>query len=122
MCLYVRNRHSFVVDVTDFRGEGITRSKEYLERHGIFDTSQVNGTWSNLNNFNKIRNCLVHCNGNIATYKNKSQIISVVKSTKNIQLDGDDKLVIEKEYVGFVIDEIERFLLEIHKQVFEKNV
>ncbi|WP_375320663.1 hypothetical protein [Aliivibrio logei] len=121
-CLYSRKRNGFVVNVSDYRGEGIVRSKEYLEKHGVLDVSLINGSWSNLQSFNKIRNCLVHCNGDLLTYKNKKQIISIVNNNKFLSLKEESSLIITKEYVDFIINEIESFLLEVHKQIFEKNV
>ncbi len=121
MCLYAQRKNGFVVEVSELRGEGIVRAKSYLEIHNVISSDRLNGTWSNLSSFNKVRNCLVHCNGYTDSYKNKNQIISIVNASSYLSLNEDGKLIIEKGYLDFISDEVGKYLLEVHKEIFKKN-
>ncbi|MCU8408838.1 hypothetical protein M2G69_21820 [Vibrio vulnificus] len=121
MCLYTQRKNGFAVEVSELRGEGIVRAKTYLEIHGIINSDSLNGVWSNLSSFNKVRNCLVHCNGYVDSYKNKKQIISIVNGSTYLSWDDKGKLVIDKEYLEFITGEVEKYLLEVHRQIFKKN-
>ncbi|WP_061778616.1 hypothetical protein, partial [Vibrio vulnificus] len=109
------------MEVSELRGEGIVRAKTYLEIHGIINSDSLNGVWSNLSSFNKVRNCLVHCNGYVDSYKNKKQIISIVNGSTYLSWDDKGKLVIDKEYLEFITGEVEKYLLEVHRQIFKKK-
>lgn len=122
MCLHAQRQNDLPVGVSDIRGEGIIRSKTYLELHSLFDITPVNGSWSTLNSFNKIRNCLVHCNGDIATFNGQRKIKDIVSQNRHLSLKNDRLIIIEKGYVDLVIEDIEKLLLELHKQVFTKDV
>ena len=57
LCRHLHKRHAYSIGLSDLRGEGIVRAKNYLEKLAGIDFSAVNGEWSHLMSFNKIRNC-----------------------------------------------------------------
>ncbi|TOP52641.1 hypothetical protein CGH16_23195, partial [Vibrio parahaemolyticus] len=59
--------------------------------------------------------------GYVDSYKNKKQIISIVNGSTYLSWDDKGKLVIDKEYLEFITGEVEKYLLEVHRQIFKKN-
>ena len=70
LCRHLYASHKYPVKVDDLRCEGIARAKDYLEKLANVDFSALNGDWSNLMTLNKIRNCIVHSEGDVKNSKN----------------------------------------------------
>ncbi len=122
VCVLAKERHELTLDVAELKGEGVVRSKDYLKKHGLLDTTPINGEWSSIQEFNKVRNCLVHCNGNIRFYRNENQIKKIVEQSQHLELLHGEVLFISKDYVDFTISNMELFIEEVHRQVLSNDV
>jgi hypothetical protein len=110
ICQQKQRKFDLPISVYDLSGNGILRSKNYLEKFGLVDFSNsiCNGTWSNLSNLNKLRNALAHSEGDIEQAKQfKGKHINNIKG---LSLFGST-IMISDGYVVETLDEIEKFLV-----------
>ena len=110
LCRNLCAKYGYPVTLVDLKGERIVRAKDYLEKLAKVDFSIPNGKWSDLQTLNKIRNCIVHCEGDIESSKSTFQIQNIVNNNSNLSLKDDRHIKIEREYVDFCITKTEDFL------------
>ena len=103
--VHVFNEHP--IDLRDLAGDGIERSKIYLEKLEKIDFNEINGTWANIKNLNLLRNCIVHTEGDTLNFRNETKIKNIVSGNKYLSLKRDREIVIEREYIDFIINEVE---------------
>ncbi len=121
LCRHLYKRHVYPVEVGDLRGEGIVRAKSYLEKLARINFSLLNGEWSTISSFNKIRNCIVHSEGNIKASKNAKQLESIVNASSGLSLRDERHIKIDRDYIDFIITTIEKFMDKLYDQVFTQN-
>lgn len=121
LCRHLYKRHGYSVEVGDLRGEGIIRAKSYLEKLAGIDFSMLNGEWSKISSFNKIRNCIVHSEGNIKASKSATQLDNIVNTSSGLSLRDGRYIKIDREYIDFIITTIEKFMDKLYDQVFTQN-
>ncbi len=118
LCRLLSSRHNYPVMLNDLRNEGIVRAKDYLEKLAKIDFSAINGEWSHMKTLNKIRNCIVHSEGDIKSSKNSSQLENIVANNPSLSLRNERNIKIEREYIDFSINEVEEFLDRLYQQAF----
>ncbi len=118
LCRNLCARHKYPVKLEDIKGEGIVRAKDYLEKLAKVDFSPLNGEWCNLLSLNRIRNCIVHCEGNIKSSNNTSKLKNIINNHTGLSLRSDRDIRVEREYIDFCITKIEEFLDKLYQQVF----
>lgn len=119
LCRHLYNQHKYPVKLEDLMGEGISRARIYLEKLAKVDFSALNGQWSDLRTLNKIRNCIVHCEGNIKLARNFDSLQNIINNNKSLSLINNEYIKIEREYIGFCIIKTEEFLSQLHQQIFK---
>ena len=116
LCLHLQRSHSYPVELNDLRGEGIVRAKIYLEKLAGIDFTLINGEWSELIAFNKLRNCIVHSEGNIKASKNSTQLENIINQKSSLSLRHERHLKVEREYIDAIMTTTEAFLEKLHQQ------
>ncbi|HDY7823454.1 TPA: hypothetical protein RQK13_004358 [Vibrio vulnificus] len=116
LCGHLKRLNDYPVCVTDLRGEGVVRSILYLQKLASLDLTPVNASWSHIQAMNKLRNCIVHCDGNITSYKSRNSIENIASQNSALSLVDDTKLRIERDYIDKTIDEVEKLLNFIYSQ------
>lgn len=116
LCRYLSARHDYPVKLYDLRGEGIVRAKDYLEKLARVDFDALNGEWSHLMTLNKIRNCIVHSEGDIKASRN-SHIGNIITNNASLSLRNERYIKIDRKYVDFSINKVEEFLDKLYQQV-----
>ena len=119
LCRHLSARHSYPVKIEDLKGDGIIRAKLYLEKLASVDFQPLNGEWSELQTLNKIRNCIVHSEGDIKA-SSKADLDKLIANTKFLNLRNERYIVIDRPYIDGCITTIENFLGELYQQVFQK--
>jgi len=74
-------------------------------------------TYDNLQKINKIRNCLVHKNGNISEYKFEKVIKDFSKINNNLISVSDNIINIKFEFLEFIMTINHKILKEINKNI-----
>lgn len=118
ICTHLNSKHDYPVDINDLKDNGIVRAKNYLEKLAKVNFNKLNGEWSDLRDFNKIRNCIIHSEGNIKNSRNETKLKNIINNTQSLSLYEERNIEIDREYIDFIIDRIEKFLEKLHQQVF----
>lgn len=121
LCRHMRKRYGYAVGVADLRGEGIVRARLYLEKMSNINFSLLNGEWSEISSFNKVRNCIVHSEGNIKASKSPAQLANIVNASPGLSLRNERYIKVERVYIDDIITTIEKFMKKLYDQVFDQN-
>ncbi|EKC5521600.1 TPA: hypothetical protein ACPVW6_000954 [Vibrio parahaemolyticus] len=110
ICYQKQREFNLLISVSDFSGNGIFRARNYLEKFKLVDFSDsvCNGAWSNLINLNKLRNSLIHAEGDIEQTKKITS--KTIQGIKGLSLFGST-IMISHDYVVEALSEIEKFLV-----------
>ena len=65
---------------------------------------------------NKIRNCIVHSEGDIKASRN-SHIGNIITNNASLSLRNERYIKIDRKYVDFSINKVEEFLDKLYQQV-----
>ncbi|MBX9636659.1 MAG: hypothetical protein K2Q45_03820 [Nitrosomonas sp.] len=114
-CMKIHELERKSTSPRDFPGNGIFRSRRYLDKVLFIDFVNLNPQWEKLTNLNKIRNFLVHSNGVLTTEETKVNICKTIKNISGIKLE-DDHLEVSPNYIRDILSVIENTLTEIVRQ------
>lgn len=114
VCFLVKQKHKLPVDVTDFKGDGIERSKLYLEKMGKLDFSTVNPVWARVRLLNKVRNCIMHANGDAAEVR-RGDFVKTVHGTNGLSFVEKSLIHVSKEFVLSSIEDMKELLSHLLK-------
>ena len=113
-CLARKNSYSFALN--DLKGEGIVRARNYLEKSAGADFNLLNGEWSNLMILNKVRNCIVPCEGDVSAF-NSGSIAEIINATPGVFLRSERLIMVERIYIDACITTVEKFLEKLYNQL-----
>lgn len=99
------------ISAEDLKGEGIVKFQEYLKKIAQLDISKINDSWSHLLKINLIRNCIIHCNGNIENSKKRDQLIKIISTTKEIETIEGSLINLSPDFVKESIFHVKKFLI-----------
>jgi hypothetical protein len=118
ICAILHKFNEYPIELSDLTGDGIQRSKSYLEKMAKIDFSEINGNWSNLQNLALLRNCIVHVEGDTLNFRSKEKLRSIVENNQHLYLKRDREIVVEREYIDFAIIEVEKFINYLFLKAF----
>ena len=107
-------RNDIVLSPSDISGRTIDRSKTYLSKvlkiNFRFDTVE----WQRIKKYKKLRNCLVHNNGNLNGLgdSDEKDIKNFISNNQSLSLYGY-RVVIQNGFVEEVITTIEKFFSDL---------
>ncbi|MEL7968200.1 hypothetical protein AAG587_17690 [Vreelandella neptunia] len=118
LCKRVEKQNSLPIAVTDLKGEGVVRSKQYLEKMASIDFSSggMNALWSAISDLNKLRNQIVHEEGYVKRTNPTSRIENIINTTPGLDYAWSSQLKIEMSYIDSTIHTIEQFLSNLYNQ------
>ncbi len=117
LCLILKEKNLIELDLIDLRGEGIIRAKTYLTKICKIDFPETH-EWNEIIKLNKIRNCIVHANGNIKKSNGRSSLEKSLLNMKTVVIRDQEFLDIKIEYIESMILNIKKFL----SKIFRENV
>ncbi|WP_324068262.1 MAG: hypothetical protein RSE15_10285 [Flavobacterium sp.] len=126
ICKNLRKSNSYNLTLKDISGNGIFRSSLYLKKVCNLKAPFESNTWTEINNFNKIRNVLVHSDGILS--KSVTDTIKICKKYNQIELKeyDEDNFIIEinSEFCKFSLKKIEKTITHIHSEMqnHKKNI
>jgi hypothetical protein len=118
ICTHLLRLKCRTLELSNLKGEGIERAKLCLETVCAVDFPENTASWSEIQKLIKIRNCIVHAEGNIEIARSPQKLINIVQNTKGLEIEGKRYIKIEGEYLEAVINSVENFLEELCKRAF----
>jgi hypothetical protein len=102
LCNNPQRTYSYKIKISDLSGENyIEKSKKYLKLVVGLNLDDLNTHWTNITNYQKIRNCFVHTNGNIMVDKtqplNKQKFYEAVKKNTDLSINSSGEIKIEND-------------------------
>lgn len=110
ICINLENSKDIPLTVTDMSGQGIDRCKLYLDKMCNIDFMTINSYWSRLKDLNKLRNCIVHGDGDAERVKSRNNLINLIENHNELSFIENKLVMISEPYIKESIDDIEFFL------------
>lgn len=86
------------ISVTDFNGDGIHKAKRYLTKLMDIDFG-LSQEWQFMIEFNKVRNCIVHANGDIKKMNSTVALKTIIDKTPTLSLNNENNIIISLHYL-----------------------
>lgn len=117
LCHMFYKRKGISIPPSGLTEKGIDRSKEYLKKHCSVIFPSGKRDWQELKNLNKIRNCIVHANGNILRLKDKESkdLLKVIQDTSGVIAERCRMIVVDETYIPQILTNIENILGEVYQ-------
>ena len=116
ICKNLKKSNSYNLTLKDTSGNGIFRSSLYLKKVCNITKPFETQTWTEINDFNKIRNVFVHSDGILS--KSATDTIKVCEKYSQIQLteyDDDNFIInIDSEFCKYSLTKIEKLINDVH--------
>ncbi|MGM0747101.1 MAG: hypothetical protein ACQEUS_04385 [Bacillota bacterium] len=103
------------IKLEDLQGNGINRASLFIKKikKEVFpdDTKE----WHFITNANHIRNCIVHCGGDVEKAKNPKRVRHAIQELKHAFESRHHKIILSEEFCLEFISVVERFLCDLYK-------
>ncbi|XUV80195.1 hypothetical protein ACREYP_13805 [Enterobacter sp. TMH.L2] len=93
------------ISVTDFNGDGINKAKNYITKLMSINFG-LSQEWQFMIDFNKIRNCVAHTNGDISRMTSAETLKTIIDKTPTLSLNNGNNIIISLNYLNLIIHEI----------------
>ncbi len=116
ICKNLKKSNSYKLTLKDISGSGIFRSSLYLKKVCNIIEPFESETWTEVNDFNKIRNVFVHSDGILS--KSTIDTIKICQKYSPIELTEYDEenfnIQIDSEFCKYSLTKIEKLINDIH--------
>ncbi|WP_345873591.1 hypothetical protein [Shewanella algae] len=119
ICVDIQEKNEIRLSVSEINGNGINRCKIYLEKLASIDFEAINGQWSNLQILNKVRNCIMHADGNAEKIRSSANLISNIESNADLSFIEKRLIMMTGKYVENILNDIERTLQYIVEKSYQ---
>lgn len=86
LCSEIAKAEPYRIMLNDLSGSGLTRARMYLLKVASLDGEWADAGWQEFPDFQRIRNLLAHCNGQIETKHTKE--IAYLESSPHLSIRG----------------------------------
>jgi hypothetical protein len=117
LCDDFEEKMSISLSASDLNGNGIARCKMYLERLATINFSKINKEWSHLTTLNKLRNCIIHADGDASKIQRSGKFITLIQNSSDLSFIEKNLVMVSSDFVYKSIDEIENTLLYLVEHV-----
>lgn len=111
LCFDIQNEKNIPLSVNTLRADGINRYKEYLDKYACIDFVKINGIWANLTELNKLRNCIIHADGDTDKIKGNSKLINIIENNSDIFFIEEKLVMVTSEFIDKSFNDIESILI-----------
>jgi hypothetical protein len=82
----------------EMNGMGIKKYHSYLTKVAKIDLSTFNEDWQKIQNYNHIRNIIVHCDGNPSEYNKFHKVKNFIDENSYIEIfEGENQIIIKNK-------------------------
>ncbi|MCY8718430.1 hypothetical protein [Bacillus sp. S10C12M] len=103
------------IELDDLRGDGIKRASLFIKKVKKENFPDDTKEWHFIQNANKIRNCLVHCGGDIDKAKKPNKVRNAVNELKNVTEGIHNNILLNENFCTEFIDVVEKFLCDLYR-------
>ncbi|MFB1083112.1 hypothetical protein [Jeotgalibacillus sp. JSM ZJ347] len=105
--------------LSEITGKGIVKAQIYLKKVIKIDFPDHAKEWQYIKKSNKVRNCIVHANGDVSKLSESDQrkLINVVNDLEHISINKQRHLILDEKFCFNFINITENFLETIFKSV-----
>ncbi len=120
ICKNIQEAEDYLLTIKDISGAGIQRACIYLRKVCNIAIPFETVFWTELQDFNKVRNIFVHSDGEVE--KSNQEIIRIASKYKGLNIDDFDKLgfsnlEISKEFTINALQSIDSFFHDLYKNI-----
>jgi hypothetical protein len=119
LCRYLISSNKIKIELKDLRGEGIERAKIFLNKVCDINFPETSNEWNEIKKLNKVRNCIIHAEGEIESAHGKEKLKNIIESTKGLALREENTIIVDRLYLDMIINYSETFLLKVYKESFK---
>lgn len=100
------------------KGDGIEKCRNYFKHITGEKFTTVNSAWCQIKTLNKIRNCIIHADGDSNRMKDKEKFIRLVQQNRELSFIEDNLVMISSDFIHRSINNIESLLIHMceHKK------
>ena len=113
LCNEFKIEKNITLSVSELNGDGIARCRKYLNQLVGIDFTKINHQWSKLADLNRIRNCIIHVDGNAEMIRSSESFIKMIESSKNLGFAEGKLIMVSREFIYQSIDNVESLLIYI---------
>ncbi len=123
LCNNLQRTKQYNIKISDLAGENyIEKSKKYLKLVVGLNLDDLNTQWTKITDYQKIRNCFVHANGNIITDKtqplDKQKFYQAAKKNTDLKIESSGEVKIENDaFLTKFIKVIEDYLKALLEKI-----
>jgi len=120
LCNALAMRANLPDRVTDLSGKGIYRARKFLVDVIGLDLSDVDKEWQELNRAQKVRNVIVHADGELVGAD--ADLLSYIMKSPHLEIDGSpDAVKLTATFPLHALEAAERFILAIFAKTVRPN-
>lgn len=99
------------------KGEGIEKCKTYFSRTTGVNFTEINTEWSQVATLNKIRNCIIHADGDSSRMKKRQQLIDIIHVDNDLSLIENNLVMVSSNFIHRSIDNIKTVLVYMYNSM-----
>ena len=119
LCNQMRHLKKLELKLDDLKGSGVERAELYLRKACLIDFPGKSGEWNEILELNKLRNCIVHTQGNILEAKKTEELKKIIKNTKGLDIERDRYIKIKPAYIESIEESVRNFLTKVFDNAFK---
>ena len=119
----MKKERGIPINLADLNGDLLDRVKKYCKLAGL-SISFINSTWTEINDYYMIRNCIVHNNGFISGFRDDKKLLAYSKEKSIIDrlmilpsIRPRATIALSEQFCKEVIETIQDFLLDLEKKI-----
>ena len=120
LCYKLRHIKKLTLELDELNGRGIERAKLYLSKVCLIDFPENLNEWNEIKKLNKIRNCIVHAEGDIHDATNPEKLENIIKNTKGLDIERDRYIKIDSSYIKNIETTAKSFLNIVFQIAFRQ--
>jgi len=124
ICKNIQEAEDHQLSLKDISGAGIQRACKYLRKVCNIALPFDTVFWTELQDFNKVRNIFVHSDGEVE--KSNQEVIKITSKYEGLKIGDFDKLglsslEISKEFTIYALHSIDSFFHDLHTNIQKGN-
>ncbi len=90
VCHELQRQKGFSLAVGDLKGSGSEQSRSYLTKVAGIDLDDLNGIWQQLKDWQRVRNCIVHTNGEIGRANDAAKLQEAIVRLEGLNSESNE--------------------------------